>query len=118
MNAGKINNSTASEDESTEKNCARCHREARVVTPGIQASFGFQLVAAFSERFPKLTLIDQDLHFGALILVALSIALTMTPAAYHRIAEQGSVSRFFPHLASRLIATAMMPLMMAMRIEI
>ena len=61
--------------------------EARMVTPGIQVLFGFQLVAAFNERFRQLGPIEQALHFVALVLVALSVALIMTPAAYHRISE-------------------------------
>jgi hypothetical protein len=118
MNTGKAGNSTASEDESTEKMVRAAIVEARVVTPGIQALFGFQLVAVFRERFQKLIPIDQELHFGAIIMVALSIALIMTPAAYHRIAEQGSVSKFFLHLASWLLAIAMIPLMASLYIEI
>ena len=84
-----------------------------MVTPGIQALFGFQLVAAFNERFRQLGPIEQALHFVALVLVALSAALIMTPAAYHRIAEPGSVSRFFVRLASWFIAIAMVPFLLA-----
>jgi Family of unknown function (DUF6328) len=42
----------------------------------------------------------------------------MTPAAYHRIVEHGTVSHFFVNLASRLIATAMIPLMFAIMLEV
>ena len=92
--------------------------EARMVLPGIQALFGFQLIAAFNERFHQLTEREQVLHFAALTLVAISIALIMTPAAYHRLAEQRSVSEFFIRLASVLIAAAMLPLMLAISIEV
>ena len=54
----------------------------------------------------------------ALVLVALSVALIMTPAAYHRIAEPGSVSRFFVRLASWFIAIAMVPLMTAVCLDV
>src|SRR5205085_8634805 len=92
--------------------------EARMVLPGIQALFGFQLVAVFNARFAQLTFIDQLLHFSALILVAISTGLIMTPAAYHRQAELGSVSQFFVSMASTLITIAMMPLMLGLCLDV
>jgi hypothetical protein len=87
--------------------------EARMVLPGIQALFGFQLVAAFNQRFADLSVPHQYLHYVALILTAASAALVMTPAAYHRIAEPYTNSDRFVVLASRLVAGAMIPLMLA-----
>ncbi len=89
-----------------------------MVLPGIQALFGFQLIAVFNQRFADLGRVEQMLHFGALALVAVSIALIMAPAAYHRIAEPATVSRGFVELASRLISAAMLPLMLAIAIEL
>jgi hypothetical protein len=66
--------------------------ECRMVLPGIQALFGFQLIAVFNQGFDeKLTSGEQQLHFLALFLVALSAALVMAPAAIHR-QSQCSVS--------------------------
>jgi hypothetical protein len=92
--------------------------EARMVLPGIQALFGFQLIAAFNERFRQLGSGEQVMHYAALVLVAVAIALIMAPAAYHRLAEQRSVSNFFVKLASWLIAGAMVPLMGALCIDV
>jgi hypothetical protein len=47
-----------------------------------------------------------------------AIAIIMTPAAYHRIVEQGSVSLFFVRLISWMIAAAMVPLMIALSFEV
>ena len=59
--------------------------EARMVLPGLQALFGFQLIAVFSTRFADdLTPAEQRLHLLAILLVVVAIALIMTPAAYHR----------------------------------
>src|ERR1043166_1824963 len=59
--------------------------ECRMVLPGIQALFGFQLIAVFSPGFAeKLSPIEQRLHLVAIGLVTLAVALIMTPAAYHR----------------------------------
>jgi hypothetical protein len=57
--------------------------EARMVLPGIQSLFGFQLIAVFNNRFQNLTGTEQAFHFIALLMVAVAIALIMTPAAYN-----------------------------------
>ena len=40
-----------------------------MVLPGIQALFGFQLIAVFIERFKELTEDEQLIHFSATVLV-------------------------------------------------
>jgi len=93
--------------------------EARMVLPGIQALLGFQLIAVFSAGFDvDLTPGEQRLHLAAIVLVALSVLLIMAPAAYHRQAERGRVSRHFVELASRLLTFAMAPLMLGIAAEI
>lgn len=84
-----------------------------MVLPGIQALFGFQLVAAFNQRFTELAASDQYLHYAALVGTAVSAGIIMTPAAYHRIAERYTNSTRFIRIASRLVALAMVPLMLA-----
>jgi hypothetical protein len=105
-------------NERTEKLARAAIEEARMVLPGMQALFGFQLIAVFNERFRQLPEFDQALHFLAVILIAIAIALIMTPAAYHRQTEQDTVSEFFLKLTSWLIAIAMLPLMAALCLEI
>src|SRR5258708_26551399 len=92
--------------------------EASMVLPGIQAFFGFQLIAVFNSRFQDLTHTEQVLHLVALLMLAVSIALIMTPAAYHRIAVRGMVSRHFIELASRFLEYAMFPLMLSITVDI
>jgi hypothetical protein len=102
----------------TEKVAMAALEEARMVLPGIQALFGFQLIAIFNERFQRLSADDQLIHFAALILIAIAIAIIMTPAAYHRLVERGSITAFFVRLASTMIAVAMLPLMIALCLEV
>jgi hypothetical protein len=109
---------TGEEDTALKDIAQETLEEARMVLPGIQALFGFQLIAAFNERFHQLGDTEQVMHYGALVLVAVAVALIMTPAAYHRLAEQRSVSKFFVQLASWLIAGAMVPLMGALAIDV
>jgi len=104
--------------QQTEKIAQEAIDEARMVLPGIQALFGFQLIAIFNEKFGTLSDFDQRTHFLALLLISLSIALIMTPAAYHRQVEPGSVSNFFVSLASVFVAVAMIPLMIGLCLEV
>src|SRR4051812_31992542 len=66
---------------------------ARMVLPGIQAVFGFQLVAIFSDGFKTLPKNQQYIHLAALLSVAVSVMMVLTPAAYRRQAEPGRISR-------------------------
>lgn len=93
--------------------------ESRMVLPGIQALFGFQLIAVFSPNFSEaLPATGRLLHLGALVLVACAIALIMAPAAYHRQVERHRVSNYFADYASRLITLAMAPLLVAISMEV
>jgi hypothetical protein len=85
--------------------------EARMVLPGIQALFGFQLIAVFNEGFAKkLSIGEQQLHLAATVLVAGAVAIVMTPAALHRMVEPRAVSDRFVMVSSRLLLCSMLPL--------
>jgi hypothetical protein len=85
--------------------------ECRMVLPGIQALFGFQLVAVFSARFADaLTLSEQLLHLVAIMCVVLAVALVMAPAVLHRRRQPEAVSRRFIELSSGLLMWSMAPL--------
>jgi hypothetical protein len=81
--------------------------ECRMVLPGIQALFGFQLVAVFNQRFSQIPPSDQVIHLAAMIIVALSAALVMTPAAFHREVEPAQVSERMLMLSTRLLLASM-----------
>jgi hypothetical protein len=87
--------------------------EARVVLPGAQALLGFQLIAVLADGFDKLPESSRQLHLVSLILLAVSTVLLMTPAAYHRVVEQGENTERFHRFASRLVMLAMVPLGLA-----
>ncbi|HET7231261.1 MAG TPA: DUF6328 family protein [Longimicrobium sp.] len=85
--------------------------ECRMVLPGIQALFGFQLIAFFNQGFTdKLSQAQQALHLGATLAVAVAAGLVMTPASLHRQAEKMSVSFRFVATASRFLLASMVPL--------
>jgi hypothetical protein len=92
--------------------------ECRMVLPGVQALFGFQLIAVFSAGFDdKLSGIEQRIHLLALGLVAIAGALVMAPAAYHRQAGSLHVSDRFIRYAGRLPLSAMVPLMLGIALD-
>ncbi len=93
--------------------------EARMVLPGVQALFGFQLIAVFSDGFERrLDQAERTLHLVAIVLVTIAIALVMTPAAYHRQVEPRRATVSFLVLASRLVSAAMLPLAAGLAIDV
>jgi len=92
--------------------------ECRMVLPGIQALFGFQLIAVFNERFVQdLSDFERYLHFAAIGLVAVAIALIMTPAAMHRRIGVRRVTDAFIDSSTRLLLASMVPLAVAISLE-
>jgi Flp pilus assembly protein TadB len=92
--------------------------ECRMVLPGVQALFGFQLIAVFNAGFAeKLSRAEQELHLLALALVAVSAALIMTPAALDRQTAPREASERFLRVASRLLLASMLPLMAGIGID-
>ena len=92
--------------------------ECRMVLPGIQALFGFQLIVVFSEGFgEKLTQGQQELHAAAIGLVLVAIMLIMTPAAYHRLQEGRQVTETFITTSTVLLLLSMFPLAAAISLD-
>jgi hypothetical protein len=84
--------------------------DARVVLPGAQALLDFQLVGVLLGGFEHLPASSQNIHVTSLSLVTLSTILLMTPAAYHRLIEQGEPSEHFYRLAKTAVLCSMVPL--------
>ena len=92
--------------------------ECRMVLPGIQALFGFQLIAVFNSTFhEKLSSTEQYFHLAAVGLVAVAVALVMAPAALHRQTDPQAASQDFITTASRLLLLSMFPLMLAISFD-
>jgi hypothetical protein len=66
--------------------------EARVILPGAQALFGFQLAIVFTRSFSDLPAVSMIVHAASLLLVTLTVVLLMAPAAYHRLVNAGEAS--------------------------
>jgi hypothetical protein len=117
--------STRTQVRSGEKEELPLHRaveylieECRMVLPGIQTLFGFQLIAVFNEGFArKLPALEQRLHLVSVGLVAIAIALIMSPAAFHRQTGPREVSDTLVRLSTRVLLWSMFPLALGISIE-
>ena len=92
--------------------------ECRMVLPGIQALFGFQLIVVFNPGFhERLSSAERWFHLTAIGLIVIAIALVMAPAAYHRQKDPQAVREDFVLIATRLLLYAMFPLTVALALE-
>jgi hypothetical protein len=93
--------------------------ECRMLLPGIQALFGFQLIVVFNSTFAeKLSSLEQQLHLLAIGLVGVAIALILTPAAYHRQMEHVSITRRSIDVSTRLMLWSMASLALSICLEL
>jgi Family of unknown function (DUF6328) len=84
--------------------------EARVILPGAQALFGFQLAIVFTRPFADLPTVSTIVHAASLLLVTLTVVLLLAPAAYHRIVYAGEASADMYRVGSALVTAATIPL--------
>jgi hypothetical protein len=92
--------------------------EARLIIPGGQALFGFQLIAMLTAGFDKLPPASQLVHTAALCFTALNVIVLMAPAALHRLSFGGEDAEAFLHLGSALLIAAPMLLALAVAAEL
>jgi hypothetical protein len=92
--------------------------EARVVLPGAQALFGFQLAIVLTQSFEQLPEASRVIHAVAIILVALAVVLLMAPAAYHRIVYAGEDTHDMYRVGSALVTLATFPLAFGLAADI
>jgi hypothetical protein len=93
--------------------------ECRMVLPGIQMTFGFQLIVVFNSTFRQLLdPAQQRLHLVAITAVALAAALVMAPAAFHREIAPMEVSDRLVRLTARLLWASMFPLAIGLCIDL
>jgi hypothetical protein len=107
------------EELSLSEAAANLIEECRMLLPGIQALFGFQLIAVFNSLFAeKLTPLEQRLHLLAIGFVGITIVIIMTPAAYHRQTRPMEITHRFIHISTRLMLFSMAPLAISICLEL
>ncbi|HEX8131301.1 MAG TPA: DUF6328 family protein [Pyrinomonadaceae bacterium] len=92
--------------------------EARMLVIGAQVLLGFQTRAVFEPGYEHLTHHAQYLIVGALALMLLVVAMLMTPAAYHQIAEDGEDTHNLNRFASNIMMLALLPFALGLGINL
>jgi hypothetical protein len=92
--------------------------ETRVILPGAQALFGFQLIVPLMTAFETLPFAARAVHFAGLAFVAVAIVLLIAPAAIHRIAFAGEDDERFLSLSSHIVTAALVPLALGIACEL
>jgi hypothetical protein len=114
-----VKNQTNKEHLSLDSATRHILEECRMVLPGIQALFGFQLIAVFNPGFgEKLSTVEQQLHLVSTLLTVCAVALVMTPAALHRQIDPLAVNRRFIESSTTLLLLSMFPLSVGICLEI
>lgn len=92
--------------------------EARMILPGTQTLFGFQLVVVFTEYFQnQLSDIERYIHFFAMLLTLISFAIILSLTAYHRQLRIDLITRRFVSFGSQVLKSGMFPLMAGLSID-
>ena len=91
--------------------------EARMLVLGAQVLVGFQFRSVFEPGFDKLPLPSQLLKMVGLGLMLFVVALIISPAAYHRLVEQGEDTHEIHRYTSKLMTLALLPFSLGLGID-
>ena len=76
--------------------------ELRVALPGVQILFAFLLTVPFAQRFERVTELQRDVYFVALLATLASSSLLIAPSAYHRLRWRARDKEALLQTANRL----------------
>jgi hypothetical protein len=107
-----------SPDERRNRELIELLNELRVALPGVQVLFAFLLTIPFSNGFPKLSELDRDVYFVALLATLLSTAILITPSAYHRFVFRKHDKEQLLEISNRLTIAGLGVLAVAMTCSI
>jgi hypothetical protein len=91
--------------------------EARVIIPGAQALFGFQLSVTLMHAFQELPSEAKIVHAIALCCIGLVIVLVMAPASLHRITFAGEDDLLFLKIGSMFVIAAPVALALGIALD-
>jgi Family of unknown function (DUF6328) len=92
--------------------------ETRMLIMGVQILIGFQLNAIVQERFAALPIISKTCIGMALILMVFTAGLLISPAAQHRLVEDGEASERVIAITSRLMKVALFALAVGIALDL
>ena len=92
--------------------------ETRILILGAQILLGFQFRGVFSDGYEQLPTHARYLDGVALGLMVCVVGLLITPGPYHRIVEDGEDSGNFHRLVTVLADLALLPLALALGLDL
>ena len=92
--------------------------EARTLVLGAQVLLGFNFQAVFTPAFETLPALSRNLKVCSLSLMLVAIGLLISPAAYHRIVEDGTDSDTFLRFLSIVTELALLPFALGLGIDL
>ena len=73
------------EKERIDRELIELLNELRVALPGVQVLLAFLLAVPFAQRFARVTELQKDVYFAAVLFATVATALLIAPSTYHRI---------------------------------
>src|SRR5437764_9694996 len=92
--------------------------EARMVVLVVQVLLGFQFRVVLEPRFDRLSHVVQVVHLVGLGLLVAAFAFAISPATFHRLAEDGNDTPRVLTFASRMVGVALFPFAVALGVSL
>jgi hypothetical protein len=108
----------ASADVSLKDRVSDLMTETRIVLPGVQALLGFQFAAYLTDAFGKLPANSRGAHDIGLLFLLVSMVLLMTPAPFHRLAEDGRETERLCRLSVTMIVAGLAALALGLAADV
>lgn len=102
------------EEERLDRELIELLNELRVALPGVQVMFAFLLTVPFTNRFARVTDLQQDAYLVALIATAIGSVLFIAPTSYHRIRWRDHDKEAMLQISNRLAIAGTVLLAVAM----
>ncbi len=91
-----------SKDERLDRELIELLNELRVALPGVQVLFAFLLVVPFQQGYTRLSALDRDVYFVAVMAAMLATALLIAPSVFHRIRFRDTDKEWLIQMSNRL----------------
>jgi hypothetical protein len=92
--------------------------ETRLLILGAQILFGFHLNGAFQTGFDALSPAARQLHALSFLIMAVAVALLVTPSLQHQIVDRGHATRRIVAATTRFAGAALLPIAVSLGTDI
>ena len=107
-----------SEKERVDRELIELLNELRVILPGVQVLFAFLLTLPFSNGYSRITNLQRDVYFIALLCAAVATILLIAPSTYHRVLFRRGEKRQLLEVGNRFTISGTVFLALAMSASI